>query len=139
MWGGGGAAVSDSTCTVRLSVDQKLEAVAWRCEAHGRCVPWYLTRTAQAKEAAESYLVWSPDEEVRCLVSENRDRGAWKTEENTIIRLSIEQRLVSVGWECASGRACELRFLTRLMRGNEQPRGHTFSDGVTSYSIFESR
>jgi hypothetical protein len=123
---------------ITLPVDQKFLGVAWRCDGQQACEPWYLLRVMQRGEEAQSYLVWSPDLEVRYFILENRDAGYWRTEEAGITRLSVEQRLVSVSWLCRNGSPCEPRFVTRHMRRGERARGYTFTNGHRAYYIWET-
>jgi len=122
---------------VTLPVDQKLLDVAWRCDGQKACEPWYLLRVMTKIDEAGSYLIWSPDLEVRYFISENRVSGYWRTEDAGTIKLSVEQRLVGVSRLCPRDGTCEPRLVTRHMKSGEQARGYTFTDGQRSYYIWE--
>ena len=123
---------------VTLPVDQKFVDVAWRCDGQKACEPWYLLRVMARLDEPGNYLIWSPDLEVRYFISENRVSGYWRTEEAGTIKLSVEQRLVSVSWLCPGDGTCEPRLVTRHMKKGELARGYTFTDGRRAYYIWET-
>lgn len=61
--------------------------------------------------------------------------------EPTVIRLPAGQKLEGVSWACASSGYCTPTWLTRSMRSDELPEGHTLRNdsGLPTYVFYERR
>jgi len=55
------------------------------------------------------------------------------------VMLPVDQKLVDVAWRCPADGTCSPWFLTRLMGRKEATRSYTFSDGVRSIIVSETR